>query len=319
MSWRFGMVSNPLSHSVSKRGSVLARAVEREPDTLFHNLDIFEALPEVLSGFADQGVNAIFIEGGDGTAMAVLTELLSGRSGLPKDTPVALLPGGMTNLAAKVMGVRRAGKGGVRALMGDLRAGKLDARRHDLPLLEICLAPEALPIYGFFLSTGALPNSIRFCRRMAHSKGASGSFAVGLTLIRLIFGPRSAGGNQVMQPTDMSLETDLFQADGSHLLAMATTLPNFNLGIDPFWGTEDAPMRFTHASWQDNLRLPSAMLGILAGASGKFMRKRGMESFNIDSASLGYTGDLVLDGEFLSPPPNGKLRLATTRPAVFIR
>ena len=315
---RFGMISNPLSHSVAKRGSILEIAAAREPDTLFKSLHNFPDLPDMMREFADNRIDAIFVEGGDGTAMAVITEILSGRSGLPKDTPIALLPGGMTNLAAKVMGVRRAGKGGIRALIASLREGNLEPHRHDLPLLEICLAEDMQPIYGFFLSTGALPNGIRFCRRELHARGASGSIAVGLTLARLIFGPRSAEGNVVLRPSDMALETTAFHAAGSHLFTLATTLPNFNLGIDPFWGTQDAPLRFTHASWPAN-GLIRAMTGILAGAGSKWMSKRGMESFNIHEALLGYTGDLVLDGEFLSSPPNGKLKVSTTEPAVFIR
>lgn len=318
MSWRFGMISNPLSHSVSKRGSVLKVAAERDPEALFHNLDRFDDLHNVLTQFADDGVNAVFVEGGDGTAMAVLTEILSGRSGLPEDTPVALLPGGMTNLAAKVMGVRKAGKGGIRALMADLRAGQIETRRHDLPILEVSLAKGAQPIYGFFLSTGALPNGIRFCRRALHSKGASGSFAVGLTLARLIFGPRSAEGNEVMSPSDMTVESSAFHAAGSHLFTLATTLPRFNLGIDPFWGQEAAALRFTHATWPAN-GLVRALFGILTNASSGFMRKRGMESYNVDDVLLRFDGDIVLDGEFLIPPPSGKVKISTTRPAVFIR
>lgn len=318
MTWRFGMISNPLSHSVAKRGSVLETAAERADDAVFSCLHKFHDLSNTLNSFAEQGVNAIFIEGGDGTTMAVLTEILSGRSGLPVDTPIALLPGGMTNLAAKVMGVRRAGKGGIRALLADLRAGKLDEHTHNLPLLQISLARDANPIYGFFLSTGALPNGIRFCRRRLHTAGASGSIAVGLTLARLIFGPRSPDGNEVMRPSDMALETSAFHAAGSHLFTLATTLPELNLGIDPFWGEETAPLRFTHATWPAN-GLVRAMLGILLGAGNKTMRKRGMESFNIEEALLGYTGDIVLDGEFLSPPPSGKLKISTTAPARFIR
>ena len=318
MTWRFGMISNPRSHSVSKRGSVLAAAAAREPDAMFHSLDVFESLPRCLDQFAEGGVNAILVEGGDGTAMAVVTEILSDRCRLPADTPIALLPGGMTNLAAKVMGVRDAGKGGIRALLDDLRAGNIETHKENIPLLSISLAKGADPIYGFFLSTGALPNGIRYCRRALHSKGASGSIAVGLTLARLIFGPRSSEGNEVMRASDMALETDVFHAAGSHLFTLATTLPRFNLGIDPFWGTEDKPLRFTHATWPAN-GLIRAMLGILTKAGAKTMSRRGMESFNIDEALLGYTGDLVLDGEFLSPPPSGKLKVTVTQPVVFIR
>jgi len=196
----------------------------------------------------------------------------------------------MTNLAAKVMGVRKAGKGGIRSLLTDLRAGKVAERRQNLPLLEISLAKG----------------------------GASGSVAVGLTLARLIFGPHSPDGNIVMQPSDMVLETSAFHAAGSHLFTLATTLPEFNLGIDPFWGEEDAPLRFTHARWPAN-GLVRAMYGILTNAPAKRMRKRGMESFNIEEALLGYNGDIVLDGEFLSPPPSGKIKITTTDAVVFVR
>lgn len=318
MTSRFGMISNPLSHSVSKRGSILRLAAEREADAAFHSLDVFDDLPKILTEFATDGVTAIFVEGGDGTAMAVLTEVLSGRSGLPADTPIALLPGGMTNLAAKVMGVRKAGKGGIRTLLSDLRAGRLSERADPIPLLEISLSKNSAPLYGFFLSTGALPHGIRYCRRALHSKGAQGSVAVGLTLMRLIFGPRGQEGNEVMRPSDMALESSAFHAAGSHLFTLATTLPRLNLGIDPFWGGEDAPLRFTHATWPAN-GLIRAFLYILAGGPEGPLRKRGMESFNIEEALIKYSGDLVLDGEFLTVPPSGKIRISATRPAVFVR
>ncbi|MEL7128734.1 MAG: diacylglycerol kinase family protein, partial [Pseudomonadota bacterium] len=264
MTMRFGLISNPLSHSVSKRGSVLKRAAEREPDAEFHCLDRFDDLSGILKGMATDGIEAIFVEGGDGTAMAVLTEIISGRSGLPSDIPIALLPGGMTNLAAKVMGVRHAGNGGVRAVMSDLRAGNLAGRSSPLPLLELSLSKAGQPLYGFFLSTGALPNGIRYCRRALHSRGAQGSIAVGLTLTRLIFGPRGVEGNEVLRPSDMTLESQAFHAAGSHLFTLATTLPTLSLNINPFWGKGDAPLRFTHATWPAN-GLIRAMFGILTG------------------------------------------------------
>ena len=88
------MISNPLSHSVSKRGSILEVAAERENDTVFRCLHKFPDLRSILQDFSRQGVNALFVEGGDGTAMAVISEILSGRSGMPKDTPIGLCPGG---------------------------------------------------------------------------------------------------------------------------------------------------------------------------------------------------------------------------------
>ena len=312
------MISNPLSHSVSKHGSILKRATDREEDAAFFCLDRFDDLYDILAEMGQNGVDAIFVEGGDGTAMAVLTDILGGRSGLPVQTPIALLPGGMTNLAAKVMGMRRAGKGGIRSLLTDLRAGDLAKRAEPLPLLEVSLSKQGQPLYGFFLSTGAVPNGIRYCRRELHTRGAQGSIAVGLTLARLIFGPRDEGGNEVMRPSDMALESATFRAAGSQLFTLATTLPRLNLGLDPFWGTEDAPLRFTHATWPAK-GLMRALAGVLGSASFDFMQKRGMESYNLDEAFLKYSGDLVLDGEFLTAPPSGKIKISTTVPATFIR
>ncbi|MEO0882446.1 MAG: diacylglycerol kinase family protein [Pseudomonadota bacterium] len=319
MTSRFGLISNPLSHSVSQRGSYLKRVAQRDPDTVFHSLDIFDKLPATLAHFADTGVESIFVEGGDGTAMAVLTELLSGRSGLAPDTAIALLPGGMTNTAAKAMGLHRAGKGGIRAIMAAVRAGTAEKHTTHMPLLEVSLSKMGQPLYGFFLSTGAVPHGIRYCRRELHTRGVEGSAAVGLTLARLVFGPRGPDGNEVMRPTDLTFESDAFHAAGSHLFTLATTLPQLNLGLDPFWGKEEGqPLRFTHARWPAN-GLIRALIGILAGGPETVMRRRGMESFNIDEALLKYSGDLVLDGEFLAAPPSGKIRISTTRPLVFLR
>ncbi|MEM9669530.1 MAG: diacylglycerol kinase family protein [Pseudomonadota bacterium] len=318
MTRRFGLISNPLSHSVFQRGSHLEVVAQRERDAVFHSLHVFDDLPKIMQTLADEQVSGIFVEGGDGTAMAVLTELLSGRSGLPVDTPIALLPGGMTNTAAKVMGLHRAGKGGIRAIMAAVRAGDVERHSSHMPLLEVSLTKGGRPLYGFFLSTGAVPHGIRYCRRALHTKGAEGSIAVALTLLRLIFGPRGPDGNEVMRATDLTFESSAFHAAGSHLFTLATTLPQLNLGLDPFWGKGSDALRFTHATWPAN-GLIRAFFGILAGGPKKLMRKRGMESYNIDEALLKYSGDIVLDGEFLTAPPSGKIRISTTRPLVFLR
>jgi len=318
MTARFGLISNPLSHSVSQRGSHLETVAKRDADALFYSLDVFDDLPNIMKTLGEADVSGIFVEGGDGTAMAVLTALLSGRTGLPVDTPIALLPGGMTNTAAKAMGLQKAGQGGIRSIMAAIRAGDAGRHKAHMPLLEVSLSKHGQPLYGFFLSTGAVPHGIRYCRRALHTKGVEGSVAVGLTLARLVFGPRGPEGNEVMRPTDLTFESSAFHAAGSHLFTLATTLPQLNLGLDPFWGKQKEALRFTHATWPAN-GLLRAMLGIIAGGPEKLMRKRGMESFNIDEALLKYSGDLVLDGEFLTPPPSGKIKISTTEPLVFLR
>jgi len=101
-----GLVFNPGSHTVQRKGSLLEAAAASIPGAQLVRLDDFSNLDAQMTGLANAGVRSVFVEGGDGTLQAVLSACFALHAkfhGLPE---FAILPGGSTNLAYKVCGLR---------------------------------------------------------------------------------------------------------------------------------------------------------------------------------------------------------------------
>ena len=319
MSSPVGLVYNPLSHRISKRGAVLQAA----SDALAHEhtvrLETFNMLARQLTPLAKANVQTIFIEGGDGTAQAVITECLSARAGFSTAPNFALIPGGMTNLAAKAIGLRRARLEQIVRRIRQLERGEV-GRFSCHPLLSVRTTNGAEPRLGFFLSTGAIPRAIKYCRAKLHTRGAAGSVAVALTLLRLLLHQnlRDEEGVALLQPSPLSFVTPQAKKSGDHLFTMTTTLPKLNLGLNPFWGTGDGGLRFTHAAWPAK-EIARTALSILMGRAGPHLERRGLMSVNGDRLELTHDGEFVLDGEFLQDRPDKTYLVGLTPELRFLR
>ena len=104
---------------------------------------------------------------------------------------------------------------------------------------------------------------------------------------------------------------------GPHLGTVVTTLPSLMMGLDPFWGDGDAPLRVT---WINGTyrALGRNIMSVWAGSKSKDRSKDGLHSKRVDALSYTYEGDIVLDGEFLSIP-SGKFTVRPTRPGTFLK
>jgi len=179
----------------------------------------------------------------------------------------------------------------------------------EIPLLNII--DSGGPSYsGFVFSTGAIPQITRYTTSQLHGKGIGGSAAVIGGILKGIRGDDAS----LMQTTDVKID-DLHT--GPHLGTIITTLPSLMMGLDPFWGPGDGPLRVT---WADgNYRaLGRNILGLWAGRKLKDRSADGLHSRCVESLSYVYSGDIVLDGEFLSIP-SGKFTVRPTRPVTFLK
>lgn len=295
-------IVNLLSERVARKGSVLAPLGE-ETDTPCFLLDPFDALPSAVTQAARDKIDHVIIEGGDGTVQGVISAFLYQADKFEKFPAFSIVPGGMTNQVAKNIGLRSAKDKSVKtALASDLTAV-------DIPLLNVTDADG--PSYaGFLFSTGAIPQMTRYTTGELHRKGIGGSAAVLGGLIKGVTGKDDA----LMQITQIAVD-NLYS--GPHLGTVVTTLPSLILGLDPFWGTEDAPLRVT---WVDGSYrgLGRNVLALWAGLKSKDRSPDGLYSKRVDSLSYQYDGDIVLDGEFLSIP-SGKFTVSPTRPVTFLK
>jgi hypothetical protein len=306
---------NPLSHTVAKRGSVLDQSGAGK-NVLRVQIDNFKSLADEMKNVAQAGVNTVFVEGGDGTIQAVLTEVLNHEKLFQNLPNIVLLPGGMTNLIVGIIGIKKPTPQKIDQLIDQPET----ARAAELPLLRIDPQESARTHYGFLFSSGALPAATQFCLDKIHTQGIGGAKAVRTTLFRVLMG-RGEDREKILSPTFLRLDMDDRHLVGDHLTSLATTLPKLMIGINPFWGTEDRPVRLTHVGPPVHRKVKNIARMFKNNQSAKArasMLDDGFQSWNLNEATLTHDGPLVLDGEVL-PDTKGPIKLSASTPLNFLR
>ena len=281
-------IVNHLSENIAKRGSIL-ESISNDVGAVLHNQDIFDCLDIITTQTRKDGHDWVFIEGGDGTCQGVITAFLEHYG---TDTPLprfTLIPGGMTNQVAGVIGLKRPNKERIKTLLDGMFTKK------ELPLVKVQSNTNSASYAGFLFSTGAIPMITEYTKQQLHNRGIGGSMAVIGGIIR-----GASGNGDVMYPTpiDISIAPNT-QFSESHLGTVITTLPSLFKGLDPFWGKEDGPLRITYARG-DYRRLFANIISLWRGRMDKDRSKDGLFSYNTSTITMHYDGDIVLDGEALT-------------------
>lgn len=321
MSAPVGLVFNPRSHSVQRKGSLLEAAARHIPDAQLVRVDDFSKLDGQMAALAKAGVRAVFVEGGDGTLQAVLSTCYALQTkfhGLPE---FAVLPGGSTNLAYKVCGLRLHDPDQIASFIARLRHDSASVDRVYQSALKVESAALPAPALGMLLSTGSLARLMLYAQREFLGDGDRGSRAVGEAAMRFLLTPESyldEDGLPLLRPSPLVANCPVFRLQGEHTMSLMTTLPSLSLRLKPFWGEGTAPIAVTHAAWPIR-GLRTAFLKILAGWTGPQMTRHGLTSLRMDHVDLLYTGPVVLDGERLPSPADGRIRITVSQPISFLR
>ena len=323
---RLGLLSN--CHAGLSRASptALKQTLEDAPEVVHVTTRSSADVPEALACLARRGVTLLAVDGGDGTLQRVLTEVLAGSifESLPAIAP---LPGGRTNMSATDIGSTAPPAAGLVALIRALRANTLERRVVKRPVLRVAFGLGTSPQYGMFFGAGVIQRALAFKHRLYPKRRLQGLFGAGLflggALLRVasgsltgIFAPDDIGlafnHTGMATPTDR-LETEPFQ------LVMATTLKRLFLHLCPFWGTENAPLRFT-AIAANAARSPVAVWKVLRGLSPPpFALDSGYCSHNVERLTLQMDCGFTIDGELFEPQPGRTLYLEADHRLRFIR
>ena len=100
-----GLLSNPNSGRNRKQLQAIERIVANHPRVHHYPTPGPDDLPVAMAALANQSVEVLAINGGDGTVARVLTHLLE-HSPFERLPLIALLPGGTTNMSASDVGLR---------------------------------------------------------------------------------------------------------------------------------------------------------------------------------------------------------------------
>lgn len=326
MSLRILFISNPKSHLVSKYGSVLkaiSTDIVHNPNIKFLNLSNFNTLQTDVEVALSNDCDAIFIEGGDGTVLAVLSAcFLCARNKALVLPPVAIIAGGSTNLAYKVLGFKPRNRTKLEKKILNLLEypERMKTKDQSVLLVSSSLQKDA-PHAGFLLSVGSLARAMLYTQD-ALQGDKRGSVDVAKAAIRLGFTPSKAifsDGEQVIRPAEFSEigKEDYFQEVGT-TFALFSSLEQLSLGLKPFWNRRAFPIGFTHGKWPLR-RLKIIVAKLFAGLSGGHLEKHGIDSRGCESISFRCNGPVVLDGETLDIPDDQTFHVSASQPVRFIQ
>lgn len=252
----------------------------------------------VLAEFAGQSVDVLAINGGDGTAAAVLGHLLS-ESPFAQPPKVVLLPGGTANMSAADVGLR----GNLLRAVARLAEWSQGKHKNNQLLRRAVLRvqPDAqqVPSYGMFMGAGIIMQGTEYAHREIHSRGLGDQLSLGLGLVRTVWGwlrrdPQFYQPVRLNYSLDDAADTD----DQDTVLLLISTLHRLFLGIRPYWGQENGALRLTAIS-DPAEHLLRALTAVLRGRPNRFVNPQaGYLSHNAQQhIKLNMDGSYNLDGE----------------------
>lgn len=320
---RLGLLSNRRAGLRGGSLATLAPLLAQAPEVVHIVTESREQLPDALARFAEQDVQVLAVNGGDGSLQRVLTELLrrSSRDRLPAIAP---LSGGRTNMSAADIGSAKTPAAGLTALLRAWRSNALAERMVARPVLRLDAGAGVNEQYGLFFGSGVIQRALAFKHGLYPRRRLQGLFGAGLFLAGAVLAAARGPRTGMFGPDDIGLtfgdagdsvehgETHPFQ------LVMATTLTRLLLRVQPFWGRENAHLRCTAVSARAP-RSPRAVWRIVRGLPPPFGPDSGYESRNVERMSLRMNCGFTIDGELFDPQPGRILHLSTDRRLRFVR
>ena len=313
-----GLIINPKSGKKSGYGLELAKLLaEKNAESQGVEVKIierFETLPDMMDDFAARKIETLFISSGDGTVQAIQTDIAE-RKKFARQPRLCLLPHGTTNMTAADLGF------GIKNLLkqadfiiaagGGAQPGDVRTR----PTVRVANPADGIVRHGMFLGSGAAWQGTVFCQTDVHKTGLKGDWATFATLATALAKAAFLPANptdlsRIDRPYEMTIKAeDEIKASGGQLMFLTTTLQKLILGVRPFWGGANGPMRSTIIPYPP----PNAFRWALP-----LMRARedmrvpeGCLSFCADEVLVDTKCPFVIDGEFFDPPEDEPLRIET--------
>lgn len=243
---RVGVLNNLRSGRSSARVRKALGLLASQPDILHIETRDGSHVPEALDRFEQEGIELLVVNGGDGTVQRVLTELLGARGTAPWLPRIAPIRGGRTNMTASDLGARRNPIRGLAEVLDAARAGRLDERAVVRPVLRVEFEPDGGVHFGTFCGVGMLYQAVQLTTRHLPRNRSQGLFGAGAVLATLVARAASGRNGGILAAEKIQLSMDGGPPEHKELrLVMATTAERLFLGIQPFWGRENGPVRLT--------------------------------------------------------------------------
>lgn len=316
---RIGVLSNLRAGRSRKQVSRILSFLEAHRGIAHIETPRGDVVPDALSRFADEGVDILVVQGGDGTLARVLTEVLE-YGAFRKIPLIAPLRGGRTNMTALDIGTQSDPVKALTALVDAVRHGTLAQRIEKRAIVRLEVPRENLVHYGMFFGVGVIHRAIDLVHRVFPDGRSQGVFGAGLVTSLLVARASFGADAGILDPDKMQLRIDGAEyRTGNHRMLIASTLQRLFLGMRPFWGSEDAPLRLTTVD-ADARDLRRAAPGILRGRPAPWVGPAlGYDSRNVHRADLLLDCGMTVDGELWAPEPGREANLSADHTVGFVR
>lgn len=297
-----GVIRNPHSH----RGGATQPAWTGRATLLVETPVKRRAIRAILARFAEQRIDYLVVDGGDGTVRDVLT---CGADCFGDSwPPLIVMPSGKTNALANDLGVPSAW-----TLEEALRLAEEGRFVQRQPLIVSQADNADARVIGFALGAGLYSEAIGLGQE-SHRKGAFNAVAVALTavwtLLRALLGRaddrwRRATPMVVRDDTGRPVPHSGLGREDERYVLFASTLDRFPAGLRPFRKVAGALRMALMDVARPGLLLRAPLM--LTGFASRRLGRHGYHLIGGSAFELELDGRFILDGEAF---PAGHYRIA---------
>lgn len=311
-----GLISNPNSGHNRDDFARIEALVAGQP-AIHHVVTHSPAdIAPALEALSRRQVGVLAINGGDGTAAAIMGRMLE-QAVFAKPPLIALLPGGTANMNAGDVGIRGKLVPAVRRFCSWCEDQQdTQDRIVERPLLRVQTGGASH--YGMFLGAGAVMQGTEYTHSKIHARGLRDELSLALGTARTIWGVLR-DDPRFNQSVSISLRLDDGIESATHdtLILVVSTLHRLFFGMRPFWGAGPGRLRMTLVE-QHCTRFLRTFISIVRGRPNRnAVPHSGYISHNADAIHLAMDGGLNLDGEIIHA--RGAVSIDTTESLRFLR
>jgi len=311
-----GVLTNPLSGGNKKGLSGIYNILAQWPEVLHREAFTLEGMTEALSFFAQNGVELIVINGGDGTAQAVLT-LIDRAELFPTPPLLALLRAGTTSMLPRDVGIPGSATAGLSKALCWARERDSSLTLQSRPILRVQRTDGQPTQCGMFFGAGAICQGIKEFHSGVNPMGWRGQIMPGITLMRMLLGILRKNHETVPPLLTRSKIDGQPKQERVNLFVLISTLNRLFFGMRPYWGTEEGPLHYTEVAAEPKY-LFRVIPSLFRWQKNRYATpENGFVSHNIHEVQLEIEGDFTLDGE-LYAVGQGSLIINVAGPVMFL-
>jgi len=315
-SLRVGVLSNPRSGGNKKGLGGIYKILAQWPEVLHREAFTLEGMTEALAYFSKNGVELIVINGGDGTAQAVLT-LIDRAEIFPTPPLLALLRAGTTSMLPRDVGIPGSRTAGLSQALRWAKERDSSLTLQPRPILRVQRGNGQPTQCGMFFGAGAICQGIKAFHSGVNPMGWRGQLMPGVTLLKMLLAVLRKNHETVPPLLTRSRIDEQPEQERLNLIVLISTLNHLFFGMQPYWGTEEGPLRYTEIAAEPKY-LFRVIPSLFRWQKNRYATpENGFVSHNIHAVQLEIEGDFTLDGE-LYAIGQGPLTISAAGPVLFL-